>query len=698
MFGRDELAVAIAAQVSQRRFVSIVGAGGIGKTTIALAIADAVGASCRDGCAFLDLAPLNDSRLVPSALAMILGIGANTENLLPTLVAFLRDKDMLIVLDSCEHLIEAAAVFAEDLLKGAPGVRVLATSREPLRAAGEIVRRLPPLDVPPADDALTAARAQSYSAVQLFVECATSRNDAFALTDHDAPLVADICRRLDGNALAIELAAGRVHAFGVAGVAARLIDRFQLLTAGRRTALPRHQTLIAMLDWSYDLLPAVEQATLRRLSVFAGDFGLDAATAVAADAEPATSRVVDAIANLTAKSLVSVEVRDGRAAHYRLLDTTAAYARQKLTEAGEVDDVALRHARYYRGLLEHAGRVSAEQTSVEWRAAHIGHLDNVRVALDWALSPRGNVPVGITLTIASVPLWLSLSLMDECRKRVIQALSHTGAGDGVTARQEMQLQTALGVALYSVGPGRESSVAWTEVMQLADRLEDVDYQLRARWGLWTVCVTGGGHRAGLTMAIELDRVAEAAQDPEGILVGQRLIGTSRHFLGEQAAARHHLEGMLRRAPRVGNPLDILRFQFDQSVAARAFLGRTLWLQGLADSAMHAVARSVADAQSIGHSLSLCYALGQGACPVALLVGDLEAAERYVSLLLDHAARHGLALWATMGRCFEGMIAVRRGGQAAGIATDRGRDQRTAQRGLRALSHGFAGRIRRSAGT
>jgi predicted ATPase len=663
ILGRAELIPAIANQIAMRRFVSIVGPGGIGKTTIALAIADRLTSSYRDGCRFLDLAPLSDPALVPSALAVLLGVGANSDDPVPGLLAFLRDKQMLIVLDSCEHIVEATAVFAEQLLRGAAGVHVLATSREPLRAAGEVVRRLPPLGTPPLLDTLTATQALQYPAVELFVECAAARIDGFALTDDDAPLVADICHRLDGNALGIELAAGRVDAFGISGVAARLVDRFQLLTGGRRSALPRHQTLAATLDWSYDLLPGVEQTVLRRLSVLGGEFSLEAA-AVAADESITESDVVAAVANLAAKSLVSADVA-GRVARYRLLDTTAAYARRKLNEAGDFEAAALRHADYFRALFDRAEIGTASKSAADWRTTYAGHIDNVRAALDWAFSPNGNAAAGIALTISTGSLWLNVSLMDECRQRVKRAISHLRPSATATPRQEMQLFTALGVALYSIGPGPESRMAWTQVTRIAESLKDTDYQLRAHWGLWTVCVTGGRHRDGLALAEEFVVLAETGRDPEGLLVGERLVGTSRHLLGEQAIARQHLERMLSRAP-LGNAADILRFQFDQSVVARAFLGKVLWLKGLPAAAMAAVNRSVLDAQSIGHSLSLCYALGQGACPVALFTGELAVAEQYIALLLDHSARHGLALWSMMGRCFQGMAAMRRGQEDAGL--------------------------------
>ncbi len=665
MIGRAETAQAISNQILQRRFVSIVGPGGVGKTTIASAIASSLTNSYRDGCRFLDLAPLSDPRLVPSALAVLLGVGAHSHDLIPNLLAVLQDKQMLIVLDSCEHIIDATAVFAEQLLRGAAGVHILATSREPLRAAGEVVRRLPPLEIPPLLSTLTAPEALKYSAVELFVECTAARIDGFALTDHDALLVADICHRLDGNPLGIELAAGRVDAFGASGVAARLVDRFRILTGGRRSALPRHQTLVATLDWSYDLLTDLEQAVLRRLSIFAGDFTLEAAAAVAADGPTTAPDVVVAIANLAAKSLVSADV-SGRIARYRLLDTTAAYARQKLNQVGDFGRAALQHADYFRELFDRAEMGSINQSATEWRTIYAGHLDNVRAALDWAFSQNGNMAVGLALTISTVSLWLNLSLMDECRQRVKRAILCLGSAGHDTPRQEMQLFTALGVALYSIGPGPESKTAWTKVESLAEQLMNTDYQLRAQWGLWTVCVTGGNHRDGLALAQTFTRLAEKRRDPEGLLVGERLVGTSRHFLGEQAVAKQHLERMLNRAGPPGNPADVFRFQFDQSVTARAFLGKVLWLKGLPDTAMHEVKRSVIDAQSIGHSLSLCYALGQGACPVALLVGDMAAAEHYVALLLDHSRRHGLALWATMGRCFQGMVFLRRGKHEEGL--------------------------------
>src|SRR5262249_34809845 len=263
-----------------------------------------LGTRCRDGVRFVDLASIADARLVPSALASVLGVAIRSDDPLPGLIAFLKGRQMLLVLDSCERVIEAAAALAEEIFNRAPDVCILATSREPLRAEGERVQRLLPLEVPPTSARLTADAAMTFSAIQLFVERATGSSGEFRLADADAPVVADICRRLDGIALAIELAAGRIDVLGLHGLAARLDDRFRLLTRGRRTALARHQTLSATLDWSYELLPQSERIVLRRLAVFAGRFTLEAASAVASSAELSASDVADCVANLVAKSIV----------------------------------------------------------------------------------------------------------------------------------------------------------------------------------------------------------------------------------------------------------------------------------------------------------------------------------------------------------------------------------------------------------
>jgi predicted ATPase/DNA-binding winged helix-turn-helix (wHTH) protein len=331
--GRDSVISALTTQLARRRFLTIVGPGGIGKTTVAIAVADQARASYQNGSWYVELAPLTDPDLLPSTLCAVLRMSLSGGNPLSVLTAWLRDKHLLFVLDNCEHVIGAAAALAETILKAAPGVSILTTSREPLRAEGETLHRLAALDLPSNSVDVTAADALRYSAIQLFNERAMAAADSFAFADADVPAVFEICRRLDGIPLALELAAARVGVFGVSGLAAQLDDRVHVLTSGRRTALPRHQTLGAVLDWSYQLLLEEERAVLRPLSVFAGDFSLEAAVAVNGNLSEAL--VLNHIANLVAKSLVVTNLREGFA-QYRLLDTTRLYILDKLRNSGEI--------------------------------------------------------------------------------------------------------------------------------------------------------------------------------------------------------------------------------------------------------------------------------------------------------------------------------------------------------------------------
>src|SRR5438132_533373 len=381
MIGREEVVATLVSRLSRERLLTIVGAGGIGKTTLALAVAERMIADYEHGVWLADLSPLGDPRLVPSAVATVLGLEVRTENPLPGLVAGLRDKRMLLLLDNCEHVIDAAASLVAAVLSGVPGVNILATSREPLGVAGERGYRLGPLGSPPTSSGLTAAEAAAFPAVQLFVERVTGIVDDFALTDANALLVSEICRRLDGLPLAIEFAAPRVEVLGVEGLAARLDQSLPLLRARRRTATPRHRTMRAVVDWSYGLLSEEEQLFLRPLGIFAGGFTVEAAAAVATDAPSTRIDAIDRLADLVAKSLVVADV-SGAKPRFRLLDTTRAYAIEKLDKSGERERIARRHAEYHRDLFERAEREAAVRPADEWLADYAQEIDNLRTALD----------------------------------------------------------------------------------------------------------------------------------------------------------------------------------------------------------------------------------------------------------------------------------------------------------------------------
>ena len=542
MVGRSDVVSAVAEQLLRHRFVTLVGPGGIGKTTVAVAVANRLVGNFADGVNFVDLAAVTNPSRVPSTLATILGVGVRSDNLIPSLLAFLREKAILIVLDNCEHVIEATATLAEEIFRGAEQTYVLATSREALRAEGERVHRLPTLAFPTDTKGLGAKDALTFPSVQLFVERAAASLGSFELDDEVASTVADICRRLDGIALAIEIAASRADTFGIAGLAAALTDRFQLLMQGRRTALPRHRTLSATLDWSYDQLPGIEQLVLRRLSVFVGSFTMDAASAILAHPGMSSSTIVDAIANLFAKSLLSADV-SGSTAFYRLFDVTRAYALTKLEESAEREGLARFHAEYYRGVLEKAQADWGASPATEWLARYRHLIDNVRAALDWALSPAGDPAAGVAITLGAVPLWFGLSLTSECAERVELALRVPSTSR--SADSEMRLHATQAWSLMQTqGFVRATEAAWNRVLELSEKQGDADYQLRALWGLWADLLNRSEFQAALAVAERFSELATKRSRHADFLVGERMIGYIVHLMGDQPKARRHIERML----------------------------------------------------------------------------------------------------------------------------------------------------------
>jgi predicted ATPase len=334
----------LSSRLQEQRFMTVAGPGGIGKTSLAIATAHYLQSSYEHGVCFVDLGSVSTSAAISGALAAALGVASDTSNPVPGILRLLTHRRMLIVLDNCEHVIETAAVLAQTVLGAAANVRILATSREPLRAMNESVFRLAPLEIPPSSAVMTAAEALEFSAVQLFVERAMASAHLFELNDADVPVVADICRKLDGLPLAIELAATRMDVFGLRGLAARLHDCLGILTRGHRTAIPRHRTLRATLDWSYAILPRAEQVALCRLSVFAGSFDAAAARMVITNDEADLEDVVDLLTDLVSKSLLTVRINEDQAV-YQLLGTSRAYAIEKLQARDECNEVRERHAR-----------------------------------------------------------------------------------------------------------------------------------------------------------------------------------------------------------------------------------------------------------------------------------------------------------------------------------------------------------------
>ena len=655
LIGRDDDLAEIQNLVSAHRLVTLTGSGGIGKTRLAVAASLRMLSSFADGVWLADFSPLVDAALVPTRVATAIGIELGGEVSAQRVAQALAGRELLLILDTCEHLIAGAAELADAALRAGASVRLLATSREPLQVEGEWIFPVPPLGVPP-DDAETADELLRYGAVELFVQRARAVNPLLSLDPRAMSGVAAVCRRLDGIPLAIEMAAAHTSTLRPDEIAARLDDRFQLLIGRRRMALPRHQTLRATLDWSYELLTSSERTILRRLAIFAGPFSLNAASAVAAKPlELAPAQVIEGASMLVAKSLLVTEVGDA-STRFRLLDTTRAYAIEKLEESGERQCLARRHAEYFLGLMERAQAELQTRPTAEWLRDYGPEIDNLRSALDWAFSANGDPALGIALTTAAFPLWLHLSLLEECRSGVQQALATEPEPD---PRQQMKLHAALGATLMYTRSVTDPEVGatWASALELAERLGDIDYQLRSLLGVWSSHMRSGEHRIALEFAKRFHSLATDRSTPNDRMIGELMIGEVEYLAGNLVSARRRIEHMLTGYSQSNRWSDIVRFQVDQLSRPRALVARIMWLQGFPDQAMNAVKRSIEDARGTNHSVSLCYALALAGCPLALLAGDMCTAEHYIAMLLDQSRKHALPLWEGWGRYNEGLLLI-----------------------------------------
>ena len=665
MVGRDDTVHLLSTQLMMSRFVSIIGAGGMGKTTVAVAVAHTLLSNFGDAVFFVDLAPISDPQLVPATVALALGFTWQTQDPLANFLAFVSDKKILLVLDNCEHVVDVAAILAERVVNEAPQAHVIATSREALRAEGEHVYLLRALECPPEDAALTATDVLLYPAARLFMERATAGGYGSALRDIDGLIVARICRRLDGIPLAIELAASRTGAHGIGGIEALLQNRFGLLWQGRRTSLPRHQTLNAMLDWSYNLLAAHERVILCRLSVFVGDFVLQSACKVVSDADQDDEDAVIVIDSLVAKSLISTSTING-SIWYRLADTTRSYALKKLEENGERDRLARRHAEYYCDLFQRAEAEFGARPISEWLAEHRPRLDNLRAALNWAFSDAGISQLGVRLAAKTVDFWLSTSLLPECYDWCTRALAQPGVEAGTC--DEMLLQCGLGISLIRTkGMKAEAEAALTRAAALSEELPDFGYfnhQLLAIFGLWLFSLRAARLRECLALAGKYEVVAQGFGTSEAIATAHRMLGQSQYFLGEFTNAAVSLQRARAWNPTAVRSDDSVRYDADPKVVDLCYEAVTLWSLGFVDKAIWAREEALKQTRDISHPVSLCIALAWPSSVLLAKVGDLETAEDCINELLDHSDKHSLIPYHAFGLCAKGSLMATRGGRVS----------------------------------
>jgi non-specific serine/threonine protein kinase len=645
------------------RAVTLAGPGGIGKTVLASEVARRLFPEIESDVFFVELVSLSDPQLVPSTVAGVLGLRLGGNEISSASVArAIGSRKVLLVLDNCEHVIDSAAEFAETVLRLCPHTTVLATSREVLRIEGEYVYHVAPLEVP-SPEQVTSSDVLGRSAVQLFITRMGSLDADFLTRGENLPAIAAIVRRLDGIPLAIEFAAARAATFGVQEVAEHLDDRFALLTGGRRTALPRHQTLRAALDWSFKLLPRSEQQLLCSMAVFAGGFTLDAMRAVIAEGDRSRSVIMNAVANLVDKSLVAPDdsKMDRR---WRLLETTRVYALEKLHESGEAERTARRHAEFYCNLFAQFASDRQFQAPIGDLRRFREEIDNLRAALNWAFSPAGDAALGVELAAAAADFWSAMSLLTESCEWAEKATAQIGNALGT--RSEMILQCSLGVALtYTQGMTAPARKALERALALAEVLGDFDYQQRATQGVWLFLGRSAASKEALVFARRYENVART-RDLQSQAVADWIVGVPLTYMAAHGEAARRLERAIERYPADRRRPDLVRFGSDLRASASAHLTVNLLSLGRLDDASRTAFFSVEEARGTFHPSVLCISLAWAAGFVFVSLDEWDRADQFGDELIDCAYKHSLRPFYAAGLCVRGSLAAKRGNPGAGI--------------------------------
>ena len=648
MVGRDEAIEHLLNAVDKNQLVTVTGSAGIGKTRLAVAIGErAVERNYLPY--FIDFSTLSDPAQALDTVASAIGLPVRQGRLVETIVALIGTTRALLILDNCEHVLQPVRAIAEQARKSNSDVRLLATSREPLGLPWEYEWHLGPLEMP-GSGAFTADEAARFSSVRLFKDRVSSFPD-FEF-ERAVDVIGDICRRLDGIPLAIEMAAAHAGMFGTAEVERSLKEALEPPPFDRRTTVARHRTLSDALQWSYDLLQPHEQAFFRRIAIFSAGLNAQAALAVTGSDTMDVQSVEELLSGLERKSMIA----SGDAmAPYRLLQPIRAFALRKLRQTGEYGQVARYHAEFIHR------RVS--DSAVSWEGSPDGrrgapHIDDIRQALDWAFGEGEDAQLGIELTAASADIWFELSLLDEYKTRARRALDRLAETEE-TKLNRMRLCAALGHALlHTEGPVSSMAEAFSETLRLSAELGVEEHRTRAYWGICSQKIVSGDYQGALEKAEEFSRVAETSGDQHAKSVCKRMAALALHNLGNSVIASELLEEILA-APERGERSQIdSPFALDDRVASRAFLAVTMWIVGRYEAAVEAASESIGEAASIGHVPSLCYALAISACPLSLWSGDLTAAKRHVTLLLQRSTESRLPYWNLWGRSYQMVIANR----------------------------------------
>ncbi|WP_322055495.1 winged helix-turn-helix domain-containing protein [Paraburkholderia bannensis] len=651
LFGRRDAVDDLLHLFKSNQVVTLTGAGGIGKTSLAIE-------ACRDTgdlficIRYISLAAIqNDHQLKEAVLSIFADVVTGTATSVEEMSRSLRKSQCLVILDNCEHLIESAAYIAQTITAGNPSVRVLATSREALRIGAETVYPVQNLACPP----LTAKKDETLEsdAVKLFLHRLNRLSAEFDLDETTVALIAEICRRLDGIPLAIELAAARAATLGLDTVRAHLDDRFAILTGGSRDALPRHQTLRAVFDWSYRLLAKDEQQLFRQAGVFADGFTLEAIAAIMKRHGQSTAGTARTVAGLVAKSLLYVDRQNAR--RFRQLESSRAFSRSLLDQHGETDEAAHAHATYFRDFFER-GPYKEEQIPIE--SAHdviSAEIGNMRAAMAWAFGPGGSPDLGIDLAGTAVPMLYELPRLDECEYWSVVAIDalRTSKGNRRQGQTRLRILTAYAAALvYTEGPSPSVETAWQEVLALAEAANDHGLQLRAIWGLWNLELYAGRPVSALARAQRFQRAAQTFGSPLQVALSRRVIGMTLHYAGRHAEAREELLAALA-APAIQEVRwSTAGVRTDMVTATHALLARIQWFLGDPGASLQQIEAAEDTARATGHEVTLAYVLMEATIPLAILHRNANSLMLAVESLENECRKAGLRAWLACCDAFE----------------------------------------------
>lgn len=647
LIGRAEAIVELSQLILSQQIVTVVAAGGMGKTSIAIAAAHNLASFFPDGVCFVELGLIDDPSRVAHSLAVSLGLRVRSVDPLKDVVTFLQTKRMLILIDCCEHLVDSAAMLIEWIGAASSDTHILSTSREALHIEGEWVYRLEALAYPPDGTSLTAAEILSYPAPQLFSARALTSTNAIA-QDNFARLIAMLCRKLDGLVLAIELAASQAHLIGIEKLVEMLDDRLSLEWSGGRAATPKHRTMNAMLDWSYQLLAGDEKEALQYLSVFSGRFDLDGATYLIA-----STKTFSLLTSLAAKSLLFVDQTES-GLRYRLLDTTKTYARAKLTDAGELNAARHRHAKYYLTALSDLLAPTPHKLG-----ALAAAIEDLTSAVAWAFSGDGDLSLAVDLVVGSIPVWNFLYLFQDGRHWIRKALSIVG-DHGRDSQTELELQEGLALAcMFISGFDGEFSDAWSRVLSLTEAEGQIDRQMVAILRLWSQQVQNSNVQKAMEFADRFERFGQVNDVSAWTGIADWYKGIIKQTIGNYSDSRIFLE----RAASESRPNAIATqrrlYGYDCRVSAMARLTHALLMEGDAFGAVRLLERALKEGFRENNDVSICSAQIWGTVNF-ILMGDLNEASRLGREFLDRAEKRALASFFSIARASVALIELSRG--------------------------------------